>query len=158
MALVKGTNSYAEVAEANAYFSDRIGSDLWLAADDTTKAKALITATALLDELEWSGTLALDTQALAFPRLGSYFEPRQGAIVEFSALVPNRIIRATFELALHLISNSDILSSTGSVIDLEVGSVKLNTILNPSVMPVTVRRIYRPMLQNQSGTTWWRAN
>lgn len=158
MALVKGTNSYAEVAEANAYFSDRIGSELWSASDDATKAKALITATRLIDEIEWLGTALLENQSLAFPRTGSYFEPRRGAEIELGSSTPDRIVNATFELALHLVSNNDILSSTGGVTDLEVGSVKLTSIMTPSVIPTSVKRIYRPLLQNQSGNTWWRAN
>ena len=38
MALTKGANSYATVAEADVYFADRLDVAAWTAADETQKA------------------------------------------------------------------------------------------------------------------------
>ena len=48
MALVKGVNSYATVAEADAYFLNRLDVAAWNDADETQKYQSLITATSFL--------------------------------------------------------------------------------------------------------------
>lgn len=69
MALVVGTNSYISVADANTYFEDRLDADEWINADDTVKAKALITATRSIDREPLIGKKYSDDQTLQFPRL-----------------------------------------------------------------------------------------
>jgi len=44
MAVEKGTNSFCTVAEADAWFADRLGADRWTAASAGTKGAALVTA------------------------------------------------------------------------------------------------------------------
>ena len=158
MALVKGTNAYAEVAEADAYFQDRFGGSAWSALDDTQKSQVLITATGLLDNLVWTGTALSEDQLLAFPRVGSYFEPRQGLEVLFDDGFPDRLTKGLFELCLHLSSNPDVLSDTGGVRSLTVGSINLDSILSPSLIPSSVRLVIKPLLANSGQGTWWRAN
>jgi hypothetical protein len=156
MALSKGTNSYVTVAECNSYFDNRLDASGWASADNSMKVNALVTATMLLDNMRWVGVAISETQALAFPRVGSYFDPRLGTSVALSG-VPSRIEKATFELANHLLTNEGLLDDTGSVIDLEVGSIKLSRVRKPSLLPNVVKQYINPLLVN-SGNGWWRAN
>lgn len=157
MALVKNTNSYVTVNEADAYFETRMDVAAWNTAKDDDKESALVTATSMLDDLNWVGVVESDSQSLAFPRTGSYFDPRKGYEVDFSG-VPSRIVRATCEMAYHLLNNDGLLDNTGSVFDLQVGSIKLNKIRSPHDIPSHVDRIINPMLVNRGANLWWRAN
>lgn len=159
MALSKGTNSYATVEEADTYFADRLDVVAWTAADATMKAQALVTATQILDDLVWTGTAVSESQPLAFPRSGEYFDPRIGAYVALDTLsVPSRIELAVKEQAYHLLNNDGLLDNTGSIIDLRVDSIQLSRISSPNLLSATVRRIIKPLLLNQGQRAWWRAN
>jgi hypothetical protein len=162
MALVKGTNSYATVAEADAYFSDSFNKIAWTAASSTSKAQALVTATSIIDEYQFTGMAVSDTQTLAFPRYGSYFDPKVGAEVVFDEVeVPTRIINAVYELAHHLLLSPGSLDTTSSVKSLSVGSISLTDIRSPERVPSTVTRLINPLLTNAGGgamNAWWRAN
>jgi hypothetical protein len=159
MALVKGTNSYATVAEADTYFEDRVGFAEWDEADDEDKARYLVTASQLLDEKSWAGYMVDEDQAMAWPRVGSYFDPRRGTSVAFeSDEIPTRVVTATYELARHLLINGDVLDSTSSAIDIQVDSIKISKITSAPVIPSTINRLIRPLLMNQGSNLWWRAN
>ena len=159
MALAKGINSYATVSEADAYFEDRLDVAAWTSASDIDKAKALVTATALLDSKRWTGTAVSDSQTLAFPREGYYFDPRVGAEVYLDPTdVPTRILTALYELSYHLLNNDGILDDTGTVDNLNVGTISLNNIKNASLFPVTVNFTIKPLLLNAGIRNWWRAN
>jgi hypothetical protein len=158
MALVKGTNSYATLEEANTYFLDRLDVNAWTAASDTQKSQALVTATSILDRMDWTGVAISEAQALAFPRSGSYFEPKIGYVIELPAIVPDRIIKATFEQAYHLLNNDGLLDNTGSVNSLQVGTISLDIKTNPSVMPSVVLNLVKPLQSNGGARLWWRSN
>jgi len=158
MALVKGTNSYVTVAEADSYFADRLDVDAWNTADSATKAQALVTASAVLEEQPWAGVVVDVDQPMAFPRIGTYFDPRLGCRTVFTDSVPFRVLEACYDLAYNLILNDGVSDSTGGVKNLQVGSIKLEFILNPSVVPVSVRRKIKPILINSGANSWWRAN
>ncbi len=159
MALVKGTNSNVTVAEADSYFGDRIDVAAWDSASATQKAQSLVTATLLLDSLNWTGVAVSDSQSLAFPRTGSYFDPKLGVTVELSNnIVTNRISTATFELAYHLLNNDGLLDETGDVKNLTLGKIDLTNIRRPSQLPSIVRNLIRPLLVNTGSNAWWRAN
>jgi len=158
MALVKGTNSYVTVDEADAYFEDRLDSSAWEDSDADQKSRALITATSILDNKAWTGTVVDTDQDLAWPRVGSYFDPRLGLQVELTSTVPQRILKATYELAYHLLNNDGIQDSTGSVVDIEVGPIKLKQVSSASLVPQVVKREINPLLLNRGSRTWWRAN
>ena len=157
MSLVKGVNSYALVSEADVYFSTRVGSDNWFNATSDQKAATLVTASGLLDELPWTGFAESAEQDLAFPRTGNYFEPRLGRLVPMSGY-PKRLVNSTFELALHFMSNEDVLEDSGSVKGLKISGVELTEIKSASRIPSSVMKIVRPMLVNRGGAMWWRAN
>jgi hypothetical protein len=159
MALSKGTNSYATVAEADTYFADRLDVAAWTSADAATKAQALVTAASVLNDQSWAGTAIGESQPLAFPRSAYYFDPRLGTNITLSETeVPSRIITANIELAHHMLLNDGLLDDTGVVNDLKVGSVALTTIIPPSLIPANVRRLIKPLLVNAGANSWWRAN
>ena len=159
MALVKGTNSYVDLTDANTYFADRLDVAAWDAADDTSKEQSLVTATTMLDNMDWTGAAVSDTQTLAFPRYGVYFDPRLGMDVVFDeASVPERIEKATYELAYHLLNNDGLLDDTGSVEHLTVGSIVLQNVRSTSKIPSIVKGFIRPLLLNTGSRSWWRAN
>jgi hypothetical protein len=158
MALAKGTNSYVTAVEADAYFVDRLDVAAWTSADATQKDQSLVTATGILDSLIWTGVAISESQPLAFPRSGYYFDPRLGIQVTLSNTVPDRIQKATKELAYHLLNNDGILDDNGTVTDLSVSSINLSTIRAPELVPATVKRLVKPLLANAGGSSWWRAN
>ena len=158
MALVKGTNSYGTIAEANAYFEDRLDVAAWAKADETIKSQALVTASALLNDYNWVGTAISDSQLLAFPRVGSYFDPRLGLAVSLTSAIPTRVTNASYELAYHLLNNDGVLDSTGTLKDITVGSISLNIRTDPETVPSIVRKLIKPLLVNAGSNMWWRAN
>lgn len=158
MALVKGTNSYVTVDEAVAYFADRLDVAAWTEALAPQQAQALVTATSILDDQHWMGTAISEAQPLAFPRCGSYFDPRLGVNITVDNATPDRITKATYELAHHLLGNDGLLDDTGSVLSLQVGSVNLDKIIKPNLIPANVKRLIKPLLINAGSSAWWRAN
>lgn len=102
-------NSYVTLAEAEAYFANRLNSSVngdWTndsagtpRTDDAKKA-ALITATLRLDEEMFRGKKVLITQALKWPRYGVYDE--DGYWLD-STTIPARVKRATYITALELL-------------------------------------------------------
>ena len=159
MALKKGTNSYATVAEADVHFEGRLDVAAWNAADDDAKEQSLITGTSTLEYMDWTGVVVSETQNLAFPRIGTYFDPRLGMEVALSETeAPDRIILATYELAYHFLNNDGILDSTGSVRNITVGSIVLQKIGTPPTIPPNVDRLIKPLLLNSGANLWWRAN
>jgi hypothetical protein len=158
MALVKGTNSYVTVAEADAYFDDRLNAAAWTSADESTKSKALVTATRLVDDFRWEGAAVSADQALAFPRNGYYFDPRKGCLASFPEGTPQKVCDAVCELALHIMEEPDVLSNSGAVQDLQVDTVGLTKISAAPKIPYSIKRLLNPLLVNGGSNVWWRAN
>ena len=158
MAVLKGVNSYVTVAEADAYFADRINVSAWTDATPTLKGQALVTATQILDDQRWIGTAISEDQDLAFPRSGEYFDPRLGSSVYISEETPKRILTATYELALHLLLNSSLLEDTGGVTSLNVGPIQLTSITKASLLSKSVKTAITPLLVNAGSNSWWRSN
>lgn len=159
MALAKGVNSYATVAEADSYFEDRLDVAAWTSATATQKAQALVTATSLLDNLDWVGVAVSDSQTLAFPRTGTYFDPKLGMEVELSSTtVPNRIYTGCIELAYHFLNNDGLLDDTGSVENLTIGSITLSNVVSANKIPSSIKRLIMPLQVNSGSRFWWRAN
>lgn len=71
MALVVGTDSYIDVAYADAYFESRYNSSFWTALNTATKETLLKSATRAEDVYcDWSGDKTDDEQDLEHPRNG----------------------------------------------------------------------------------------
>jgi hypothetical protein len=160
MALAKGTNSYVTISEADAFFADRLDVAAWSTASETQKAQALITATSILDDLTWIGTVVSESQPLAFPRVGTYMDPKVGYEVSLSETqVPARIINATFELAYHLLNNDGLLDETGEVDSITIGSISLTKVRNAGKIPYAVSKSINPLRASGGiSKAWWRAN
>lgn len=158
MALAKGVNSYVTVDEADAYFADRLDVAAWTEAGSTEKGQALVTATAVLDDQLWTGVAISTLQPLAWPRAGGYFDTRIGDTVTLDATVPVRILKATYELAHHLLNNDGLLDNTGEVVSLSISTIKLTKITSANLVPGNVKRLILPLLQTGGSSMWWRAN
>lgn len=158
MALAVGVNSFVSLADAEAYFADRLDVAAWTEATDPQKEAALVTATSILDGKTWAGYAVAEDQDLAFPRLGSYFDPKVGYAIVFPEDVPDRVKKATYELAYHLLNNDGLLDDTGSVDGLTIGPVRLFDLQRAATVPSIVFNLIRPMLMNGGRNQWWRAN
>jgi hypothetical protein len=160
MALTLNVNSYATTQMAASYFEDRIDVAAWEAASEPQRSQALVTASMMLNEIRWVGSSTSQTQKLAFPRAGAYYDTMlEAEIVLDSAVVPVRILEATYELAYHLLNNDGLLDSAGAISNLQVGSIKIETIIAPARFPSTVRRLFGPLVvSGAESRSWWRAN
>jgi len=108
--------------------------------------------------MNWTGVAISDSQALAFPRSGSYYDPKLGYTATLPATVPSRIIIATYELAYHFLNNDGLLDDTGTVTDLNVGQISLSIKTEASRIPSIVKSYITPLLLRGASNTWWRAN
>ena len=159
MALSKGANAYATVDEANTYFVDRLDALAWTAADSTSKAQALVTASSMLDNLQWVGTAISEDQPLAWPRNGEYFDPKAGTSISLeNTVVPTRIIKATYELAYHLLNNDGLLDDTGISPNFSIGQLSFQGTREANKIPGTVINLINPLRLNSGANPWWRAN
>ena len=161
MPLVVGSNAYLDVATAGAYFEFRLDADAWADAKSSERGAALVSATRLLDSLNWIGRATDSNQSLAFPRIGNYRDPKIGAVVSLgSAEVPQRVLDATCELALHLLRNPGVESGEELPDSIAVeGAVSLTGLKSTKtgVIPAGVYRGITPLLE-RGNNSWWRAN
>jgi hypothetical protein len=68
---VENANSYASIADGDAYHSKHLYADEWSNSPSQKKAKALMMATRVIDSgMEWSGFRNDDDQSLDWPRYG----------------------------------------------------------------------------------------
>jgi hypothetical protein len=152
MALQKGTNSFVSVAESDEYFENRLNSETWFANDGAVE-QALVTATGILDDMDWGGTATpTASYPLSWPRDITYYDNKSGYFVSIEddreleyddgsfsleGTIPGDIKKATFELALHLLNNMKTqeinASGENKVKDLTVGAVRLIFDLNSGV-------------------------
>jgi len=145
MALQKGTNSFVSILESDEYFENRLNSENWFASDALVE-QALVTATGILDDMDWGGTATPTTSyPLSWPRDITYYDSKTGSFEDLEddrsttseGTIPVDIKKATYELALHLLNNmkTQEANATGEnkVKDLTVGSVRLIFDLNSGV-------------------------
>jgi hypothetical protein len=59
---------YADIEMADTYLAAQWGADMWMDEDETTKARALISATRLIDQQDWLGVKTDPNQPLQWPR------------------------------------------------------------------------------------------
>lgn len=94
-------NSYCTLAEARAFYAQNIRATSDGLSDDATLTALLVDATQLLDEhYDWFGSAATMTQALLWPRSGTW-DARRVSVP--SNVVPDKIKRATAEFARQLL-------------------------------------------------------
>jgi hypothetical protein len=169
MTLTVNTNSYVTVVTADTYLETRIDSDNWTAASTALKESALVTATALVDDHAWIGSAVSSSQALAWPRNNAtYNDTRMGATITIgNTVIPDQVIEAVYEQALHLVDNEDLLQGkTQTFESISVGSVSVSDSNNDTnripIKPSLVLKKIRPLLNKaystSIGASWWRAN
>lgn len=98
---------YADVAEADDYMAGELDSAAWDAATSVTnkKAKALITATRLIDRSAWAGVRTDTDQPHAFPRAST------GVSDLDDDTVPTDIVEGSILIANALIEGVDLVGS-----------------------------------------------
>lgn len=107
MAFTVGTNSFVSLADADAYFLDRVNAT-WAAATPANKQAALIRATDYLVQKytgRWVGGITATSQSLPWPRIGVVTS--DGISISSSA-IPTAIANATSELGLRGLSNANL--------------------------------------------------
>lgn len=133
------SNSYCDVAFADTYFTDRVGSESWAEAD---KAVALIHATRIIDRtFTFIGQIDLESdQALRWPRSWAY--DVDGRLIA-SDIVPTAVKQAVCELALYITDNKGYSAEVDSVKTIRVGPIRVDSNQNASKysVPSTVQEL-----------------
>lgn len=146
-------DSYVTVAEADAYFGNRLHASAWTALGTSDKEKALKMATVRLDEEHWDGARAEDIslQALRWPRYGAVDIDGHG--IEGDE-IPRQLKEATYELALAMVA-TDLLKASGleGFESIKVGpiSVDVRQIPEGNLPDVVVRRLRGLRVAGSSG-------
>lgn len=122
MALTVATDTYATLAEADAYASARGWTD-WAALSDAAKELRLTEAAVYIDQTyTWKGRVTSDTQAMSWPRHDVY--DKEGRLLA-SDLIPTRLKWAQIEFA-RLASEALVTNDTqGTVSSVQAGSVSV---------------------------------
>ena len=141
-------NSYATVAEADAYLAVRGDTSTWTALTPGAKEAKLQWAAIYLDTLTFKGTRSTSTQALQWPRIGVW--DRDGFDVDG---IPQALKNAQAEMAFQLIAN-DWTQGLGPVTNetLSVGSISLGRETHRA-FPAPVLALLRPFLASIPGTS-----
>ena len=141
-------NSYASVAEADAYLAVRGDTSTWTALTTGAKESKLQWAAIYLDTLTFKGTRSTSTQALQWPRIGVW--DRDGFEVDG---IPQALKNAQAEMAFQLIAN-DWTQGLGPVSNetLSVGSISLGRETHRA-FPAPVMALLRPFLASIPGTS-----
>jgi len=156
-------NAYASVVEGDAFFEGRSGVTAWTGASADEKGRALILATERIDQEEFvgspvsplSGTSSGTTQALKWPRYSA--QDDEGWTYE-SDVIPERVKKATLELALEVLGGGVSLTDSGleGFEDVKVGplSVTPRHERKAGTLPAQVLRYLRPLLTTPSSLTF----
>ena len=91
-------NSYAAVADGDAYHEGHLYADAWTAANNASKETALVMATRLIDEfIQFNGVKRSTAQSLQWPRRNCPDPDSKEAVSE--SVIPPALVNATAELA-----------------------------------------------------------
>lgn len=107
---ITADNCMVTLVEAMAYFGGRLWSEAWDAATEANQAKALITATGHLNNLQYLGAKVASDQANAFPRAYAYAPEPMANVrgVQVSTYtdsgIPENVKKAVCEHAIFLLS------------------------------------------------------
>jgi len=95
-------NSYASVADGNAYHDGHLYATAWTGAGDDQKAAALVMASRLIDaEYQFNGLRSQSAQALQWPRRQCRIQDLEEELPENA--VPAAVVQATCEMARELL-------------------------------------------------------
>ena len=153
MAITVGTDTFVSLADANAYFGDRLYSTVWTGATDADREKALRMATSTLSRERWAGSITSINQLLAWPRTGT--TDAEGRPIG-TGTIPQPVKDATCELALALLTE-DRTADDGSrnVKSVQAGSVRVEYAGAAPVrrLPDFVATIIAPLLTPPGGAS-----
>lgn len=146
---LSNANSYASVAAANAYYTER-GNTSWGPLTTTAKEAALIKATDYLEAVyrsAWKGYRVGAAQALSWPRTGVIVDGFPVA----DNVVPNVVVNACIEMALRA-NDGELLADQGQrivrekvdVIETEYAEYSDPTERYPSVSRALAPYLYSP--------------
>jgi hypothetical protein len=139
MTITAGTDTYATVAEADAYATGRAWTD-WLALTLAVKEARLVEAAVYLDtSYEFKGRITDDAQDMAWPREGVI--DKEGRLLA-PDVVPARVKAAQIELARIATAGLVASDTQGEVTAITAGSVSLTFKDSQSV---TEAAKYRPI-------------
>lgn len=143
-----GFPTYASAAQANAYLSADFTASAWRAETDAdNKARAIVTATRVLDRLIWPGSMTESDQDNAWPRVNTNVP----GVVDDE--VPTAIVNASIELANIILTGTDVLNNdtTNPIHRQAAGSVSIEyfrALEDPSRLPLAVQELIAPYLGN----------
>lgn len=140
-----GQNSYIDLDGANAIAASYLFEGQWSASTEIARERALITATSLLDRMSWQGRPLDRAQSLAWPRVNAVAPYGYPLTVE----VPAPIIRATVELAVHLLGVDE--PASKPIMQRMLGDSMV--MYFPTIadeLPKHVRRLIEPHLNSSS--------
>lgn len=121
-------NSYASVADGDAYFLDRGAPVSWSGATTAERETALIFSTQFIDAEyvnRWKGARTNETQALAWPRAGVTDD--DDFTIDDDAL-PTKLLEATYEGALKSVGGEDLIPDLTDDGTLERKRVKVGSL------------------------------
>lgn len=125
--------TYATVAQADKYLEADFGASVWRApASADNKARALVTATRVLDRMDWLGDRAEDDQQLAWPRINT------GVSSVIDDEVPQAVIDASIELANAILIGADVANNpttSSGIKSQKAGSVAIEYFRDFDVVP-----------------------
>lgn len=153
--------AYGSVANADLFFSFSLNTRKWDTSSPLNKRKALISATRLIDTLNYAGQKTSEGQVLQFPRSNVYVDPlTQDSVITADDRVPADIKIATYIIALRLLEGYDPdkeadLLAAGST---KFGQVSTNyqrdyipEHMRAGIPSVTAWRYLRPYLRDPHG-------
>jgi hypothetical protein len=101
-------NSFVTHAEFEAYMDGRLNADAFNAATFLERTQALVEATRDLSARPWQGRRVTATQALSWPRQWAHDPDSPTQDYFATTVIPIRIKRATYELALAFLKAGDV--------------------------------------------------
>lgn len=144
--LIVGLNSYVSQQDADELAATRLFAAAWDAATPDTKKRALFTATALLDRMQWQGRPLAPTQPLAWPRVNE----RSPLGYPLTAEIPAAILGATVELAMHLLASGELPGGPAVMQRMLGDSMVMHFAHVSDELPKHVRRLIEPFLRSSS--------
>lgn len=148
---LSNANSYASVAAADSYVSDR-GIAGWASLTTTVKQQSLVNATDFLEAAyrnAWKGYRASEAQALSWPR---YAVVVDGYTVGTN-VVPSAVINACIEMALRASTGETLIADQGQRVKrekIDVIEVEYQDYSDPAQRYPMVNRMLSPYLLSTS--------
>ena len=150
-------NSYADVADGNAYYDGHLYATAWTSATTEKKTAAVVMATRLIDaEYQFSGVRAVATQSLQWPRRQCRIPDEEEALP--ANAVPKALREATCELARELIITDRTAAPPGEGLSFQnVGSTQTgyNKADTRPIIPTVVQALlakFGVLIKSKSGS------